>query len=88
MTEQDWNFPEGHFLSYVLGPLERGRPPLYVVLNAADHALEFFLPKVVAVQRWSCVFATVLPREARHATLSGHKCHAPAHSVLVFAGAP
>ena len=23
MTEQDWNFPEGHFLSYVLGPLKR-----------------------------------------------------------------
>ena len=25
MTEEDWNFPEGRFLSYVLGPAEHGQ---------------------------------------------------------------
>ncbi len=88
MTDQDWNFPEGRFLSYVLGPLERGGAPVYVVLNAAAHIVEITMPKVPAIFRWNCRFATVLPREARHAILSGSKCHAPAHSVLVFAGAP
>ena len=30
MTEQDWNFPEGRFLSYVLGPVEQdGRAALH-----------------------------------------------------------
>ena len=41
MTEQDWNFPEGRFLAYALGPLQQGKPPLYIVLNAAaaDHRI-------------------------------------------------
>ena len=25
MTKQDWNFPEGRFLAYVLGPAEQGQ---------------------------------------------------------------
>src|SRR3979490_1359613 len=33
MTEQDWNFPEGRFLSYVLGPQGPGKEALFVVLN-------------------------------------------------------
>src|SRR6185295_12050521 len=32
MTEDDWNFPESRFLSYVLGPIERGQAPLFIVL--------------------------------------------------------
>ena len=44
MTEQDWNFPEGRFLSYVLGPIEPGAPSLYIVLNAAPEAIEFTFP--------------------------------------------
>ncbi len=26
MTENDWKFPEGRFLSYVMGPMEPGAP--------------------------------------------------------------
>ena len=44
MTEQDWNFPEGRFLSYLLGSPEQGEPPLYIVLNAAPETIEFTLP--------------------------------------------
>ena len=29
MTEADWNFPEGRFLSYVLGPMQHGQQALY-----------------------------------------------------------
>ena len=39
MTEQDWNFPEGRFLAYVLGPDEQGQAPIFIVLNAAPEAI-------------------------------------------------
>ena len=38
MKEQDWNFPEGRFLAYVLGPAEPGHVPIFIVLNAAPEA--------------------------------------------------
>jgi isoamylase len=34
MKEEDWKFPEGQFLAYVLGPLEPGRRPIFIVVNA------------------------------------------------------
>ena len=87
MNEQDWSFPNGRFLSYVLGPTEAGGVPLYVVLNGATHPVEFMLPKVQTFRHWHCVFATAplgdtrsLPAETR--------CDARAQSVLVFAAAP
>ena len=46
MKEQDWNFPEGRFLAYVLGPIEQGRAPIFIVLNAAPEAIAFKLPKM------------------------------------------
>ena len=54
MTPEDWNFPEGRFLSYVLGPMEKGQPPLYIVLNAAPEEIEFVLPTVPGVGRLEC----------------------------------
>src|SRR5260370_18831022 len=44
MTEQDWNFPEGRFLSYLVAPLEPADAALYIVLNAAMATIEFTLP--------------------------------------------
>ena len=34
MSDEDWNFPEGRFLSYVLAPPRAGGEPLLLVLNA------------------------------------------------------
>ena len=45
MTEQDWKFPEGRFLAYVLGPVDE-YPPLFIVLNSAPEAIEFTLPTI------------------------------------------
>ncbi len=53
MTEQDWNFPNGRFLSYVLSADESGRPPVFLVLNAAPEAIEFTLPAVPACKHWT-----------------------------------
>src|SRR5262249_40320892 len=58
MTEQDWNFPEGRFLSYVLGPLEHADAPLYVVLNAAPETIEFTLPMLPQYSRWTACLDT------------------------------
>src|SRR5438128_1599243 len=44
MVERDWNYPEGRFLAYVLGPVEQADAPLYIVLNAALETNEFTLP--------------------------------------------
>ena len=48
MTDQDWSFPNGRFLSYVLSADESSRPLVYLVLNAAPEAIEFTLPAVPA----------------------------------------
>jgi isoamylase len=89
MTEQDWKFPNGRFLSYLLGPCEAGCIPLYVVLNGATHAVEFTLPRVPAFHHWHCVFATARLHEVGHAGFAAEtRCNAQAQCVLVFAAAP
>jgi isoamylase len=86
MTEHDWNFPEGRFLSYVLGPVGEGGAPLYVVLNAAPQAIEFMLPKVPPCSRWTaCLDTSPHPRLGAELT-SGAKAQAQPRSILVFAG--
>ena len=35
MKEQDWKFPEGRFLAYVLGPVEKGMEPMEAALLGA-----------------------------------------------------
>jgi isoamylase len=86
MTAEDWNFPDGRFLSYVLGPLEPGQSPLYVVLNAASQAIGFTLPTVPESTRWTALLNTVREAELEQEFLSGSKVQAPARSVLVFSG--
>ncbi|CEG09009.1 Glycogen debranching enzyme [Afipia felis] len=86
MEEADWNFPEGRFLSYVLGPKEQGEPPLFIVLNAAPEPIEFTLPKLPEYTKWSCVLDTTTP-EANGSVASGTTANAPPRSVLAFSGA-
>jgi isoamylase len=86
MTEPDWNFPEGRFLSYALGPLEPGRPPLYVVLNAAPEAIDFILPSVRDGRRWKALLNTAAVADKQELA-GGTRLQAPARSVLVFSGA-
>ncbi len=86
MEEADWNFPEGRFLSYVLGPKEQGEPPLFIVLNAAPEPIEFTLPKLPEYTKWSCVLDTTAP-EANGSAASGTTANAPPRSVLAFSGA-
>jgi isoamylase len=57
MTEPDWNFPEGRFLAYALGPAG-GAPGLYVALNAAPEAIEFTLPELPGQPAWKLLLNT------------------------------
>ena len=58
MTESDWNFPEGRFLAYVLGPMEQGQPPIFIVLNAAPEEIAFKLPEMPEYKSWQQVLNT------------------------------
>ena len=86
MKELDWKFPEGRFLSYVLGPMEQGQAPIFIVLNAAPEEIAFKLPKMTEYKNWQLVLDTTDDKQATTALASGADTKAPPRSVLAFAG--
>jgi glycogen operon protein len=86
MSEEDWRFPNGHFLSYVLAPTDRGQLPLFLVLNAAPHAIDFTLPSVPECAAWTRALDTTSATLPRRAIAAGTRQTAPEQSVLVFSG--
>ncbi len=86
MTEQDWNFPEGRFLSYLLAPLEHGEAALYIVLNAATEAIAFTLPDHGKYRRWTALLDTALKQKPGEDFAAGARLQASPRSVLVFSG--
>jgi isoamylase len=86
MTEHDWNFPEGRFISYVLDPLQPGEAAIYIVLNAAHQLIEITLPSLPEFNQWTVVLETAdEPRVGKRLT-SGEKFSAPPRSILAFSG--
>jgi len=88
MSEEDWHFPEGRFLAYVMAPLDRNGEPLLLVFNAAAEGIELTLPSWHGVGNWICLLDT-----ASHAPLTEHDAGSPsdkltAHaiSIMAFAG--
>jgi glycogen operon protein len=86
MKEQDWNFPEGRFLSYVLGPIEPGQAPIFIVLNAAPEPIAFKLPKLPEYKTWQQLLNTADVKQTVADFASGSEAKAPPRSVLAFAG--
>jgi isoamylase len=86
MTQTDWNFPEGRFLAFVLGPLAPTQAALFVVLNAAAQEIEFSFPSLPEYSRWLPVLDTVSKLEVGKEHQAGSKRKAAAQSVLAFAG--
>ena len=86
MKEQDWNFPEGRFLSYVLGPAEPGQAPIFIVLNAAPEAIAFKLPKMAEYTSWQRLLNTADDDQTSADFASGADLEAPPRSVLAFSG--
>ncbi|MCA1456528.1 glycogen debranching protein GlgX [Bradyrhizobium sp. BRP22] len=86
MKESDWNFPEGRFLSYVLGPMEPGQAPIFIVLNAAPEEIAFKMPVMTEYRNWRQVLNTTENKQMPVDIASGADTKAPPRSVLAFAG--
>ncbi len=87
MSEQDWNFPDGRFLCYVLSGDSEGAAPLYIVLNGAEEEMEITLPEWPETGRWVMFLDTANGEGDGNAQPVGSKWKARPRSVLVFAGA-
>jgi isoamylase len=87
MTEQDWNFPGGRFLSYVLAGPERGEAALYIVLNGAPEAIAFILPNVDGYRRWTTLLDTTSKQPPGKEFAAGLQLQAWPRSILAFSGA-
>jgi glycogen operon protein len=90
MTEEDWNFPEGRFLAYVLAAANQSGEPLFVVFNGALEEIEVALPEWDGVTRWTAVLNTASDLVLADGVIEppGTVLTAPATSILVFAGQP
>jgi glycogen operon protein len=86
MKEQDWKFPEGRFLAYVLGPIEHDQPPIFIVLNAAPEEIAFKLPKMPEYKSWQQLLNTADVKQMVADFGSGSDAKAPPRSVLAFSG--
>ena len=87
MKESDWTFPDGRFLAYVLGPMEQGQAPIFIVLNAAPEEIAFKMPMMPEYRSWQQVLNTTVPEQNAAELASGAHTKAPPRSVLAFAGA-
>lgn len=87
MTEQDWNFPESRFLSYILGAVD-SQSALYIILNAAPAPITFTLPKLPSYSRWEQVLDTADDVQRSRTLASGASCQAAPQAVLAFVGLP
>jgi glycogen operon protein len=90
MNEEDWKFPEGRFLAYVIAAPKAGGEPLYLVFNGGHDAIEVTVPSLPGVAKWSRVLSTadnsVLKEDVNE--VPGAKLTSPATSILAFAGKP
>jgi isoamylase len=87
MKEEDWGFPEGRFLAYVLAPVDQQGEPLFLVFNAAEEEIETTLPSVGEVSHWTRLLRTAGNNEAAGTELPpGGTFTAPGLSILAFAG--
>ena len=86
MKESDWKFPESRFLAYVLGPMEQGQAPIFIVLNAAPQEIVFRMPRMAEYRSWQQVLNTTKAEQTAEQFAAGADTTAPPRSVLAFAG--
>jgi isoamylase len=88
MTENDWKFPNGRFLAYVLEAKSDGAP-LFIVLNAAPETIAFKVPEWLGCSTWNPLLDTTVAdgsTTSGAALKPGATSEAPPTSVLVFEG--
>src|SRR6195256_3376284 len=85
MKDSDWTFPDGRFLAYVLGPMEQGQAPIFIVLNAAPEEIAFKFPTMPECKNWQQVLNTTEIEQKTADFAAGAETRAPPRSVLAFA---
>ena len=75
------------FLAYVLGPMEQGHAPIFIVLNAAPEEIAFKFPAIAGYKGWQQVLNTTEAVQAAADFAVGAETKAPPRSVLAFSGA-
>ncbi len=85
MVDTDWNFPEGRFLAYVLGPHGDNREAIFIVLNASPDAIKFHFPRLDAYKTWEEVLNTAEPLPSNGPFDAASPLVAPPRAVLAFA---
>jgi glycogen operon protein len=90
MTEEDWNFPGGRFLAYVLNAVAEGGRPLYIAINGAADALEVAPPEWSGVSQWARILDTAAdaPLQESGPLPAGQALNISPDSVVAFAGLP
>jgi glycogen operon protein len=86
MTQQDWAFPDGRFLAYVMSPAELGTAAIFIVLNSAPEAIDFKMPKMQEYQNWHQLFDTTCDSVQAMPLQAGDDTTAPPRSVIAYAG--
>ena len=85
MREQDWHFPDGRFLAYLLSPLKSEDHALYIVLNGALGMIEFTLP-YYGYRLWTALLDTARSKSIGEEFATGARLQALPQSVLAFSG--
>jgi glycogen operon protein len=85
MTEEDWNFPDGRFLAYMLGAATHDGAPLYIALNGASESITVTLPDLEGWSSWREELSTIRGPADRQWAATSTLDIAPS-SVLVLSG--
>ena len=86
MSEEDWNFPDGKFVSYILAAPKEGGAPLYIILNGADHDVEVTFPEWEGSPKWKNLLDTGNGAPQTILGDTGSPWTIRPQSIVVFAG--
>ena len=88
MTDEDWNFPDGKFVSYILAAPSEGGAPLYIILNGADHDVEVIFPAWDGSPKWKNLLDTGNGEPQTILGDTGSPWTIRPRSIVVFEGQP
>lgn len=88
MSEEDWHFPDGRFIAYVLGARDDASEPMLVVINGAATDVEFTFPEWPGAPKWQNLLDTGNGEPQSVLGDTGSPWTSQPSSILVFAGRP
>jgi len=88
MSEEDWHFPDGRFIAYVLGARDDASEPMLVVINGAASDVEFTFPEWPGAPKWQNLLDTGNGEPQSVLGDTGSPWTSQPSSILVFAGRP